>query len=362
MPPRKPTRRRVRQHGTRTNRPGVKLPSPLVIASLAAAIGLLVLLLRLPWYLLIAALVVLVVTGHDGLLWWKARQRRLLRVQAQAQSDVERIWCMTGTEFEYWTAGILQAWCGWQTATVRGGSGDLGVDIIGRNARGELCVVQCKRQKQLVDREVVQSIYANIAHHNAQRAYLVTTSGISDKTRPWIGEKPIEIWDGAYLKRLLAHHRLADDTPGMDEGLLASGWLPRYWKPLLGGLAAWCLLLLVLTSSWSIRATPQTTSYAAPTAVPRVASGERMVEVQGTSDAPMAEGVVALTSDVRLAREARATAPIILQLRAGDQIKLMTRTVDSAWVQVRSTFGIDGWLPRAALIVDPALVQRLPVN
>lgn len=364
---RKPSRQR------RTQRPRTSgaevaqlLPSPFALGSGVGGLVVVLMFSILPWYLSVALAVVLLVVAHDGVQWYRARQQQVLRVQAQTQTDVDRIWRMTGTEFEHWTAGILRGWCGWRDVTVRGGSGDRGVDIIGRNARGERCVIQCKRQDAPVEIKVVQAIYGNINHEidhqKASRAYLVTTNDITPGTRAWIGDKPIEIWNGRYLKQLITTQRASQEDAAGAAGWRAAAWLPRIWKPLLGGLATWCLLLLVLTSSWSTWATRNAAGRSASLPILQLAPTPAVMATPPDRTSPTMAGGVPLATTVAIARDPGVNAPAILQLRAGDQVRPLGRTADGAWLLVRSAFGIEGWLPTASLSYSATLRDQLPLR
>ncbi|WP_411839925.1 restriction endonuclease [Paracoccus sp. ME4] len=78
-----------------------------------------------------------------------------------------------GLEFEQWVASRLRSY-GWKADVTRG-SGDQGIDVIGRVA-GRTVGIQCKRYKAAVGNKAVQEAYAGMAYHRTQRAAVVTTS------------------------------------------------------------------------------------------------------------------------------------------------------------------------------------------
>lgn len=91
-----------------------------------------------------------------------------------------------------------------------GSGGDHGIDLqlLKRGADGavlERAVVQCKNWRTWsVGEPVVRDLYGVLTDAGADRAYLVTTGRVTASARAWIGEKPIEVWDGTVLRRLLA--------------------------------------------------------------------------------------------------------------------------------------------------------------
>lgn len=80
---------------------------------------------------------------------------------------------LDGLEFEEWVARRLRGF-GWKADVTRG-SGDQGIDVIGRVA-GKTVGIQCKRYKAAVGNKAVQEAYAGMAYHRTNRAVVVTTS------------------------------------------------------------------------------------------------------------------------------------------------------------------------------------------
>lgn len=81
---------------------------------------------------------------------------------------------MTPQEYEHYCAAVLREreW----TARVTRASGDQGVDIVAEK-RGARIVIQCKKYSKPVGNRAVQEIVAAIAHEDAERGVVVTTSG-----------------------------------------------------------------------------------------------------------------------------------------------------------------------------------------
>jgi restriction system protein len=82
---------------------------------------------------------------------------------------------------------------------IRGGSGDLGVDLELAGMRGRRAIVQCKRYQNTIGAEIIRELYGTLIHEGVHWAFLVTTAEISDAARQWAEGKPITLIDGAML-------------------------------------------------------------------------------------------------------------------------------------------------------------------
>jgi len=89
-----------------------------------------------------------------------------------------------------------------------GGSSDHGVDIVVKNKQGEKWVVQCKRYRGAVGEPVLRDLYGAMLHENAQGAYLITTGYFTQKAIEWAEEKPIILYDGEGLIKLIRDIRI----------------------------------------------------------------------------------------------------------------------------------------------------------
>jgi restriction system protein len=132
------------------------------IASLASAIT---------WPLTIILLAILAVVVIR-FIW---RQTTVRSPTAQhLMAGLSQVSAMSGGQFEVFTAQIFRT-MGYD-ATVLGGSGDQGVDIIivGEDFR---VAVQCKNYKKAVGNKPVQEVYAGARHHGCNRAWVVAPMG-----------------------------------------------------------------------------------------------------------------------------------------------------------------------------------------
>jgi restriction system protein len=100
---------------------------------------------------------------------------------------------MSPEEFEHYCAAVLRE-RKWK-ALVTQASNDQGADIVA-DKRGLRIVVQCKKYSKPVGNRAVQEVVAAIAHENAQRGVVVTTSAYT----------PAAISLAASNRVLLLHH------------------------------------------------------------------------------------------------------------------------------------------------------------
>lgn len=103
------------------------------------------------------------------------------------------------------------------------GRGDNGVDVRAWAKDGDgrpQIIVQCKRQKALVEKVVVKALYADVIHEDATSGLLVTTSHLSPGAEATRAARayPVSVADRETLKRWLSQLRM----PGIGEFEAAS--------------------------------------------------------------------------------------------------------------------------------------------
>lgn len=141
-----------------------------------------------------------------GLGWRYWRQQRNARASGSLPIiSAERLQTLSPKAFERYVAGLFRQ-KGYRVL-VRGGSGDLGVDLEITGARGRRAIVQCKRYQNTVGAEVVRELYGTLVHEKVVWAFLVTTADISDSAREWAQGKPITLIDGDLLAEIAASLR-----------------------------------------------------------------------------------------------------------------------------------------------------------
>jgi Restriction endonuclease len=127
-----------------------------------------------------------------------------LRVQALAE-----LTALSPTGFEHACASLLRD-LGYVNVKQRGGSGDLGVDIEGRDPHGLRVAVQCKRYSngnRVGSPDVQRFIGMARLHHGAQRAIIMTTSSFTPAAVSLAQQHDIELVDAAELSKLVEEQK-----------------------------------------------------------------------------------------------------------------------------------------------------------
>ncbi len=143
-------------------------------------------------------------------LWWRVRRRR---ARLGEMRSLRGLLALSPAEFEFAVADLFRA-RGYDDIHRVGGSGDLGVDLIGRDRDGCLVIVQCKRygRENRVGSPAIQSFIGMAVHHRAKRGVVVTTSTYTLPATRLAAQAPlpISLIDGTGLVRLAS--RAHDDA------------------------------------------------------------------------------------------------------------------------------------------------------
>jgi restriction system protein len=118
---------------------------------------------------------------------------------------LEEMYALSPADFEAYVADLFRR--KGHRVTLRGRSGDLGVDLEIVDDRGRRAIVQCKRYQNTIGAEVIRELYGTFMHEKAVHAYLVTTADISEAAREWARGKPLTLIDGRLLEDIA--HSLA---------------------------------------------------------------------------------------------------------------------------------------------------------
>lgn len=104
-------------------------------------------------------------------------------------------------EFENIIANYFQSlgFRTWKTSGVN----DHGVDILVYDGKGNKWIVQCKRYKGSVGEPILRDLFGSMIHEKASKAFLMTTGKITTKAEVWLEGKPIIVYQGKDLVRLL---------------------------------------------------------------------------------------------------------------------------------------------------------------
>jgi restriction system protein len=106
---------------------------------------------------------------------------------------------MTPEEFEHYCAAVLQE-VKWR-ARVAQASGDQGVDIVADKG-GARIVVQCKKHSKPVGNKAVQEIVAAIAHEDAHRGVVVSTSSYTPAAERLAASNDVLLLHHSDLRRI----------------------------------------------------------------------------------------------------------------------------------------------------------------
>ena len=134
-------------------------------------------------------------------LTWLYRTLRDRRSRLWEAEKLEDLLALTPEQFEKLVADLFNAY-GYQTG-LSGGSADHGVDVIVTGIDDEKWVVQCKRYSGSVGEPLVRDLYGTMLHEEAQRAYLITTGTFTAQARGWAEGKPMILYDGPSLIKLI---------------------------------------------------------------------------------------------------------------------------------------------------------------
>jgi restriction system protein len=161
--------------------------------------------LRPGWRVNLLLALGIVVIGVVVVLAWRIIGTRWLTgLRSSGQwgaLSLRQLQTMDPFAFEEYVAQRLFARQGYRVINTQD-SKDGGVDILVTNRYGQQAVVQCKRYRGTVGAATVRELYGTMIHSGATRAFLVTSSTISDDARKWAANKPIVLIDGKRLVEL----------------------------------------------------------------------------------------------------------------------------------------------------------------
>ena len=142
---------------------------------------------------------ILTATASVGLAWaWAIIGAR---PPGGPELTLRELKALSPTQFEAWVAARF-AERGYQVR-LTGMPGDHGVDLLAVRGK-EVAVIQCKHyRRRTVGEPVLRDLYGAMHGLRAHRAYLVTTGRLTGPARRWIEGKPITVWEGPDLTRLL---------------------------------------------------------------------------------------------------------------------------------------------------------------
>jgi restriction system protein len=124
---------------------------------------------------------------------WRRRRKKL----AAGSITAEDLYALSPRSFERYVADLF---CkkGYKV-TIRGRSGDHGVDLELESTSKRRAIVQCKRYRNAVGPDIVRELFGTMIHEGVHHAFLVTTADITPAARNWARNKPMTLIDGQAL-------------------------------------------------------------------------------------------------------------------------------------------------------------------
>lgn len=133
------------------------------------------------------------------ILLWRAQRRKKL---AALSVTAEDLYALSPGAFERYVASLFRK--KGYSVTVRGGSGDHGVDLELEQTGNRRAIVQCKRYRNPIGPDIVRELFGTMIHERVHHAFLVTTADISPSARAWAKNKPMTLIDGQTLVQIAA--------------------------------------------------------------------------------------------------------------------------------------------------------------
>ena len=136
------------------------------------------------------------------------------RVQNENRQAYEGIDTLSGVEFERVCKRLLES-MGFTVETTKA-SGDGGIDLIGYNTQPLLSgkyIIQCKRYAGSVGEPIIRDLYGVVTSERANKGILITTGYFTKSAIAFAENKPIELMDGAQLKKLIVQYLGAGSLP-----------------------------------------------------------------------------------------------------------------------------------------------------
>lgn len=134
--------------------------------------------------------------------WWQNRD--VWRALRTARS-VQQLQQLSPDEFEELVAAFFRSF-NYRARRV-GKTGDHGVDLVVYTKNQGKWIVQCKRYRSTVGEPVVRDFYGAMHHEAASRGFIMTTGSFTPQALEWVRGKPITLYDGPRLVRLLRASR-----------------------------------------------------------------------------------------------------------------------------------------------------------
>ncbi|MEG1433218.1 restriction endonuclease [Eubacterium sp.] len=118
----------------------------------------------------------------------------VLEIESQPKkSPIERCDAMTGTEFEYFCASVLEDY-GFENVSVTSASGDFGADVLAERD-GITYAVQCKCYASPVGNKAVQEVFSGKSYYNCMVGVVMTNTYFTPAAIETAKNTNIVLWD-----------------------------------------------------------------------------------------------------------------------------------------------------------------------
>jgi HJR/Mrr/RecB family endonuclease len=129
---------------------------------------------------------------------WHVRNMPTTPTAVELSRRFEEVRFMSGAQFEVFVADLFRA-MGHQ-ATLLGGAGDQGVDIV-VDRRGERVAVQCKNYQRPANNKPVQEVFAGAQYHRCVEAWVVAPAGYTRGAIELAKSTGVSLYDANTIRR-----------------------------------------------------------------------------------------------------------------------------------------------------------------
>lgn len=127
------------------------------------------------------------------------------RQTKSVEEEFEKIYYMSGLEFEHYCAELLKM-NGYRSVDVTQGSGDYGADILARYD-GARYAIQCKKYSQSVGIKAVQEIAAAKQYYSTDKAAVLTNTFFTKAAIRLARQTNVLLWDRRFLEKLIENRK-----------------------------------------------------------------------------------------------------------------------------------------------------------
>ncbi len=132
------------------------------------------------------------------------------------QTQLQNIARMSGPEFERYMASVFEA-LGYN-ATILGGTGDQGVDLL-LQKENEFIAVQCKNYQQPVGNKPIQEVYAGAKHHAAHHAWVVAPAGYTKWAEQLARSTDVELYARTHIEKWVEQARIQQRIDSLQKAM-----------------------------------------------------------------------------------------------------------------------------------------------